>query len=125
MAKLIELKEAAEKMGLSPEQLTEMVDNKELFGYRDGSSWKFKPSEIERVVAENQQLKQALDRQTGIVNSLKDKLERSHPEATADLNADPTDAPKGDAAAVSKQQRETIEFCLKEVDRCLGWLQRN
>jgi len=79
----------------------------------------------ERVVAENQQLKQALDRQTGIVNSLKDKLERSHPEAAADLNADPTDAPKGDATAISKQQRETIEFCLKEVDRCLDWLQRN
>lgn len=52
MAKLIELKEAAEKMGITPEMLTEMVDNKEIFGYRDGASWKFKPSEIERVIAD-------------------------------------------------------------------------
>jgi|GEM_PF-1691982 len=80
----------------------------------------------ERVVAENQQLKQALDRQTGIVNSLKDKLERNHPDVTAEPNAALTDAPrKGDAAAVNRQQRETIEFCLKEVERCLEWLQRN
>ena len=70
-----------------------------------------------RVVAENQQLKGELDRQTGIVHSLKDKLERSQPagepgaeEATSTTSAD---------------QRETIEFCLREIDRCLDWLQRN
>lgn len=79
----------------------------------------------ERLVAENQQLKQALDRQTGIVSSLKDKLERSHPEAAADLTTNQKDTLKEPAPAVSKQQRETIEFCLKEVDRCLEWLQRN
>ncbi len=80
-------------------------------------------ADYERVVAENQQLKQALDRQTGIVSSLKDKLERSQPDAEfAELNA--TDTPNGEPG-ISKQQRETIEFCLKEVDRCLEWLQRN
>lgn len=79
-------------------------------------------ADYERVLAENQQLKQVLDRQTGIVNSLKDKLERSQPAAEAEM--DKTDAPAGDAA-ISKQQRETIEFCLQEVDRCLDWLQRN
>ena len=79
-------------------------------------------ADYERVLAENQQLKQVLDRQTGIVNSLKDKLERSQP--AAETETDKTDAPTGDAA-ISKQQRETIEFCLQEVDRCLDWLQRN
>lgn len=82
-------------------------------------------ADYERVLAENQQLKQALDRQTGIVNSLKDKLERNQP-AIADDNPGTKATPAGDAtAAISKHQRETIEFCLREVDRCLDWLQRN
>jgi predicted nuclease with TOPRIM domain len=79
----------------------------------------------ERVVAENQQLKQALDRQTGIVSSLKDKLERGQPDDTDPTENGTTDAPSSDTASLSKEQRETIEFCLKEVDRCLDWLQRN
>lgn len=52
MAKLIELKEAAEKLGISPDALTELVDQKKIFGYRDGASWKFKPSELERVASD-------------------------------------------------------------------------
>ncbi len=80
-------------------------------------------ADYERVVAENQQLKQALDRQTGIVNSLKDKLERSQTSAVAENG--PKDAPQRATAAITQQQRETIEFCLREVDRCLDWLQRN
>ena len=52
MAKLIELKDAAEQLGITPEALTEMVDQKKIFGYRDGSSWKFKESEVERVASE-------------------------------------------------------------------------
>lgn len=74
-------------------------------------------ADYERVVAENQQLKGALDRQTGIVHSLKDKLERSQP--AGDESAPPT------GSAPSADQRETIEFCLREIDRCLDWLQRN
>lgn len=79
----------------------------------------------ERVVAENQQLKQALDRQTGIVSSLKDKLERGQPNGAEPTEDGTTDAPSSDAADLSEEQRETIEFCLKEVGRCLDWLQRN
>ena len=32
--------------------LTELVDQKEIFGYRDGASWKFKPAELDRVATE-------------------------------------------------------------------------
>ncbi len=81
-------------------------------------------ADYERVVAENQQLKQALDRQTGIVSSLKDKLERGQPDDAEATETNSLVTPDGDAG-LSKQQRETIEFCLKEVDRCLDWLQRN
>lgn len=70
----------------------------------------------ERVVAENQQLKRELDRQSGIVHSLKDKLERSQPAV---------DDEAGGHTAGDQKQRETIEFCLAEIDRCLDWLQRN
>lgn len=74
-------------------------------------------ADYERVVAENQQLKGALDRQTGIVHSLKDKLERS--QLTADA------APASSEEGLNQEQRETIEFCLREIDRCLEWLRRN
>ncbi len=52
MAKLIELEEAAKMLGMSPEELTEMRSRNEIYGYRDGASWKFKMAEIERVAAE-------------------------------------------------------------------------
>ena len=47
MAKLIELQDAAEMLGISPEQLTDMRSRNEIFGYRDGSTWKFKVEEID------------------------------------------------------------------------------
>lgn len=50
--KLIPLNEAAEKLGISAEELTEMRSRGEIHGYRDGSSWKFKESELERVAGE-------------------------------------------------------------------------
>lgn len=74
-------------------------------------------ADYEQLVAENQQLKGALDRQTGIVHSLKDKLERS--QLTADA------APASSEEGLNQEQRETIEFCLREIDRCLEWLRRN
>lgn len=74
-------------------------------------------ADYEQLVAENQQLKGELDRQTGIVHSLKDKLERSQLAAGA--------APSSSEEGLNQEQRETIEFCLREIDRCLNWLQRN
>jgi excisionase family DNA binding protein len=51
MAKLIGLSEAAQLLGISPEQLTDMRSRNEIFGYRDGSTWKFKLEELERAKA--------------------------------------------------------------------------
>ena len=87
-------------------------------------------ADYERVVAENQQLKRALDRQTGIVTSLKDKLARGQ-SGPAAAPSSPTPAPEGEAvsddapAAGQPIDRATIEYCIKEIDRCLDWLQRN
>lgn len=52
MSKLIPMEEAAQMLGLSVDRLAEMRSNNEIFGYRDGTTWKFKLSEIERVADE-------------------------------------------------------------------------
>jgi excisionase family DNA binding protein len=41
--KLVPLDEAAKQLSLSPDELNEMRQNGEIYGYRDGASWKFKP----------------------------------------------------------------------------------
>lgn len=70
------------------------------------------------VVAENETLKRDLDHQLGVVNALRDKLAQTQQPAAA--AADGGSTPAGGA-----EQRETIEFCLREIDRCLDWLHRN
>lgn len=52
MATFVSLEEAAKRLGLSTDQLIEMRSRGEIFGYRDGTSWKFKPEEMERVASE-------------------------------------------------------------------------
>ncbi len=52
MSNFVPLEEAAKKLGVSADELVEMRSRGEIFGYRDGGSWKFKPEEIERVASE-------------------------------------------------------------------------
>lgn len=52
MSTFVSLEDAAKKLGVSTEQLIEMRSRGEIFGYRDGASWKFKPEEIQRVASE-------------------------------------------------------------------------
>lgn len=49
MANLIPLDEFANTLGISPDQVREMRERNEIHGYRDGSSWKFKETELERA----------------------------------------------------------------------------
>jgi hypothetical protein len=50
--KFVELNEAAKMIGVTPDDLIEMRSKGEIFGYRDGASWKFKLEEVERVNAD-------------------------------------------------------------------------
>lgn len=50
--KFVELADAAAAIGVTPEELIEMRSRGDIFGYRDGGSWKFKQEEVERVVNE-------------------------------------------------------------------------
>ena len=48
----VDLNQAAEMLGVTPDTLVEMRSQGEIFGFRDGSSWKFKMDELERVAQE-------------------------------------------------------------------------
>lgn len=50
--KFITLEEAASMLGVSTDTVSEMRDRGKIHGYRDGASWKFKPEEIDRAIAE-------------------------------------------------------------------------
>jgi len=50
--KFLDVEEAAKMLGVSPDTLNEMRERGKLHGYRDGASWKFKPEEIERAIAD-------------------------------------------------------------------------
>jgi len=52
VSRLIELNTAAKMLGVTPDELSEMRSRNEIYGYRDGTTWKFKSEEIERVAAE-------------------------------------------------------------------------
>lgn len=48
MAKLIPLEEAADLLSMKPDELVELRSRGDIHGYRDGSTWKFKETELER-----------------------------------------------------------------------------
>jgi excisionase family DNA binding protein len=56
--KFIDLDEAAKMLGVTPDTLTEMRERQKIYGYRDGGSWKFKPEDVERLVADRDAIEQ-------------------------------------------------------------------
>ena len=64
--KFIELEEAAEMLGVTPEQLSEMREQNEVRGFRDGVNWKFKAEELEQLKA----LRQAGGSELGLDESI-------------------------------------------------------
>lgn len=46
------VEKAAEVLGISPEEVKQMRERHELYGYRDGANWKFKSEEIDRMAEE-------------------------------------------------------------------------
>jgi hypothetical protein len=52
--KLIDQEEVARILGVSTDEVASLRDRKKLFPYRDGSDWKFKPDDVERLRQELQ-----------------------------------------------------------------------
>lgn len=48
-SKLIPLDEAARQLGVTPDQLNDMRQRQEIYGYRDGAGWKFKSEDLEKL----------------------------------------------------------------------------
>ena len=51
-SKFVELSEAAKQLGITADELNDARNAGEVHGFRDGSSWKFKPQELERFAEE-------------------------------------------------------------------------
>jgi excisionase family DNA binding protein len=49
--KYYNVKEAAQLLGVSEEQVRTMQEQRELYGYRDGADWKFKSEDVEKLAA--------------------------------------------------------------------------
>ena len=50
--KFISLEEAAEQLGISKDRLTQLREAGKVRAYRDGSSWKFRSEDIDKLAAE-------------------------------------------------------------------------
>lgn len=48
------VEKAAEVLGVTAEEIRAMRDRRELYGYRDGSNWKFKAEDVERLARQRQ-----------------------------------------------------------------------
>ena len=86
MSKLIPMNEAAGILGMTEDQVAELRSNNEIFGYRDGATWKFKMSELERVADE---LGITLSAGGSAIDSVKGKIDNrvATAEARAELDA--------------------------------------
>ena len=52
MAQFLSLEEAAERLGISKDELNQRRDAGDIRGFRDGASWKFKDDEVDRFAAD-------------------------------------------------------------------------
>ena len=73
-ANYIKLDEAAEKLGISPDKLKEMIDNNDIRAFRDGASFKFKTDEIDRVKATLGDVAEAADDAIQLADDSLDEL---------------------------------------------------
>ncbi len=50
--KYYNVKETAQIFGITEEAVRQMLERREIYGYRDGADWKFKTEDIERMAAD-------------------------------------------------------------------------
>lgn len=80
-------------------------------------------AEKESLVAENNRLKRELDRQSGVVSALKEKLENAALGGGEAVSDDPSESANGEPTPRGELKAE-IDFCLREIDKCIEWLQQ-
>ncbi len=94
MSKLIPMDEAANILGMTVDQLTELRSNNEIFGYRDGSNWKFKMTELERVAGELD-IKLNISDAAKVADNLSESFGFDLSDSSPDLIMDDSDSSSG------------------------------
>ena len=77
--KYYNVKEAATMFGVPEAEVKQMIDRRELHGYRDGADWKFKAEEIDRLVRQRAADSPAADDDDGDVLLSEVELGHSDP----------------------------------------------
>lgn len=107
--------------------LSKKLDGFELKLRQLASKFDRQRAENEVLKTENDKLKSELDRQSGVVSSLKEKLERTQRglhSATAPL-VSAADELQTDTRSVDQAKTKAqIDQCLSEIDTCIAWLQQ-
>jgi predicted nuclease with TOPRIM domain len=99
-------------------ELTETLDRFELKVRQLGSKLDRLRRENEELQSENKQLKAEVDRGKGAIDSLKDKLERTHQGVGSTAEAPVA------TGAPGQEVREQIDHYLREIDKCIEWLEQ-
>ncbi len=58
--KYYKVNEAAEFLGVSEDEIRRLMDNRDLYGYRDGADWKFKAEDIEKLAHQQSEVPEPL-----------------------------------------------------------------
>lgn len=99
--KFVDLNEAAKMIGVTSEALIEMRSKGQIFGYRDGASWKFKVDEVERVIRERGV--DARDSDSGILNANDDEFDNMISGLSSKILADKAQEEPG-AILISEEE---------------------
>ncbi len=87
---------AAEILGVSPEEVNQLREGRQLYGYRDGASWKFKAEDVEKLAKDRAEGKMGdADEDDGDILLSEFALGQSAPSATGSVLGMPRDAAPG------------------------------
>lgn len=101
--KFVKLDEAARMLGLTVDEINAMRERHELHGYRDGATWKFKETDIERVRSDLAERREA---EPGVPFNLRETVDELNVESPAEAPAE--SAPAGERA--SRDSGELIDL---------------
>jgi predicted nuclease with TOPRIM domain len=97
-------------------ELLKRLDGFELKLRQLASKFGRQQEEKSLLAKENKRLKQELDRQHGVVASLREKLEQT---------AATVRPLEGETTAGAGISQEKIEACIRELDFCIEWLEKH
>ncbi|PHI20525.1 hypothetical protein CEQ90_07170 [Lewinellaceae bacterium SD302] len=103
-------------------QLNRRLDTFELKLRQLASKFERQETEKMKLLKENAELKRELDRQRGVVSSLKERLERAiSSDQKTETSEELTRVGENEVVATRAQ----IDACIVELDRCIEWLEKH